>query len=568
MSVADRFRHSIGDGTISPTFTNPNDDGYYALRVFRQPDIDDGNLLGSRHLGFDWNALSPSGAAGDGDIGEPIYAMANGEVVYTNETHPGFGKVIVVEHTLADGVVYSLYAHLDSIETTSGTVSIGEKIGELGRSGLGTGDFAHLHTEIFSVAEGASYLNYLTGGLPSRPGWFSYTSVSEASGAAYSSDTLVEASYTDGDFTWYNPFDFVEERLDPATSDDFPEDGVTETISFAEAADDFGVTDGSDVAELYLESVFGAVISNVTYTGSDDAAFLVSDFEIPGVDIDLEGGILLSSGGFPGSSNTSSGFTIEHGTAGDSDLLDVVQAAFPAAGATQDASVLQFDIFIDDPDVDGIRFDIIFGSEEYSEFSNSDFVDVAAVWIDDNRNGIFEVSENKALFNGNRSTPLSVIDQNLALNFVDNEGVVDESGNVEGAPYAIEWDGFGALAVRPSLQQGLNSIKIAVADTGDQALDSAIYVTNFELLTGGATGDDVFTVVNGAVGQNNLEASATNHEFNLAEGLGSVSGTLMELSGDVVTGFDNLKELIFQRNKLSSRTTQCVLWVSNFRSGQ
>jgi hypothetical protein len=356
------------------------------------------------------------------------------------------------------------------------------------------------------------------------------------------------------------------------SASDIRYEGVTNTISFADAADDFGVADGSDVAELYLESIFGAAISNVTYTGSDDAAFLVSDFVIPGVDIDLEGGILLSSGDFPGSSNTSSGFTIEHGTAGDSDLLDVVQAAFPAAGVTQDASVLQFDIFIEDSNVDGLRFDIVFGSEEYSEFSNSNFVDVAAVWIDENRNGVFEVGENKALFNGNRNTPLSVIDENLALNFVDNEGVLDEFGNFEGAPYAIEWDGFGALAVRLVLQEGLNSIKIAVADTGDQALDSAIYVTNLELLTGGATGNDVFVVVNGAVGQNNLEASATSQEFNLVEGLGSVYGALMELNGDVITGFDALKELIFNeinflREQLSAFSGSAILEVDSDQDG-
>ena len=202
---------------------------------------------------------------------------------------------------------------------------------------------------------------------------------------------------------------------------------VTETISFEQAADDFGVTDGSAVAKLYLESIFGAAISKITYTGSEGAAFLVSDFGIPGVGIDLEGGILLSSGGFPGSSNTSTGFSVSHGTPGDSDLSAVASSAFSGAGVSLDAAALEFDIFIDDPDVDGIRFDIVFGSDEYPEYSNTSVIDVAAVFV----NG-----ENRALFNGDTSTPLSVIDENLALNFVDNTSGI----------YPIEWDGFGALS--------------------------------------------------------------------------------------------------------------------------
>ncbi|SLN77994.1 choice-of-anchor L domain-containing protein [Roseisalinus antarcticus] len=376
-----------------------------------------------------------------------------------------------------------------------------------------------------------------------------------------SGDYFIAIGSGGSDF-FHGGYKLTIKRTDGAPSGVFPDDGVPETISFADAAADFGVSDGSDVAELYLKSIFGSAISNVTYTGSESAAFLVSDFDIPGAGINLSGGILLSSGGFPGASNTEAGFTIEHGTDGDSDLFDVVRAAFPAAGSTQDASVLTFDIFVDDPDVDGIRFDIVFGSDEYPEFSNSSFVDVAAVWVDDDRDGNFEVDENKALFNGDPNTPLSVLDQNVALNFVDNE-----SGT-----YATEWDGFAALSVRPALQQGWNSIKIAVADTGDQSLGSAIYVTNFEFLTGGATGDDVFKVVNGLVGQNDLEASETKEEFNLATGLGSVSGTLLGLKGDVITGFDTLKTLLFDsinflREQLSVFSGSAILEVDSDRDG-
>ncbi|MFC2992548.1 choice-of-anchor L domain-containing protein [Halomonas tibetensis] len=488
---------------MSNFFTFPLDEGY--TRTQRHNDSSTGlysSIPGTAyHIGDDWSNSSEGGA---------VYSIGAGTVVYAGAVS-GFGpNYVVIEHELPDKTkVTSYYGHMKSKDVYDGQeVAAGDQIGTVGSEGIGTGP--HLHYAIF-----------LGNDAP----------VNDPGAVPYPDNDITEGFV---DPNWF--FQYVEANFGPPS---FPEEGISETISFADAANEFGVADGSDVAELYLQSIFGSAISNVSYTGSENAAFLVSDFEIPDVDIYLEGGILLSSGGFPGPSNTESGFTVAHGTAGDAELDDVVQTAFPGAGATEDASVLEFDVFVD-PDVDGIRFDIVFGSEEYPEFSNSSFVDVAAVWVDDNRDGNFEVGENKALFNGSVNTPLSVLDENVALNFVDNE---------DGA-YAIEWDGFAALSVRPELQEGWNSIKIAVADTGDQAFDSAIYVTNFEFLTGGATGPDIFKVVNGAVGRNDLQASETKEEFNLAEGSGSVSGTLKELSGDVITGFTEQIKLIIEQINL------------------
>jgi hypothetical protein len=306
---------------------------------------------------------------------------------------------------------------------------------------------------------------------------------------------------------------------------------ITETQSFAQAVSDGAAPDGNTLADLFLRSELGNCVSNVTYTGSTNAAFLVDSFQIAGAGIDFTGGLLLSSGAYPGPTNTDHGFSVTHNTLGDADLGQVATNAFGGAGETNDAAVLEFDLFLDDPKVDGLRFDIVFGSDEYPEFSNSSYVDVAAVFV----NG-----DNKALFNGDPSTPLSVIDENLALNFSDNTG----------GTYPIEWDGFGAFSVRPALQQGQNHIKIGVADTGDYILDSAIYLTNFELLYDGATGDNPFKTVNGQAGQNDLVASPSQEEFKLAPGKGSVGGTLDALNGDFITGFDDLKILIFNAVEL------------------
>lgn len=535
--------------------------------------------------------------------GTDVKAMLSGEIVAFRQNveedfiegpagssaGAGHGNYLTIRSVVEGQDVYITYAHMapfflrnslgieageggnvsdEAVIASYGSVDFGEVIGTTGATGYrvtgrpesdGSGRGAHGHIHI-----GTNIIHFNTDNEDIADG--SSDSTLPVYFEAFGRDDsdvpispMVGETYLGSSYSLFsdaNGSDSVTptEPVPPAPS--------STMTSFADAAVDFGVQDGSDVAKQYLQSIFGSAVSNVKYKGSEDAAFLVKNFEVPGVDIDLEGGILLSSGGFPGSSNTLGDFTVQHGTEGDSDLFDVVSTAFPGAGQTQDASVLEFDIFVDDQDVDGVRFDIVFGSDEYSEYSNSSYVDVAAVWVDDDRDGDFENEENKALFNGDSSTPLSILDENIALNFIDNEN----------GDYAIEWDGFGALAARPTLQQGWNSIKIAVADTGDQVFDSGIYVTNFELLTGGATGSNVFKVVNGKAGKNDLEALETKQEFNFTEGAGSVYGTLSGLNGDVVTGFDNFKSLVFQdiyfpREQLNVLFGSAILEIDSDKDG-
>lgn len=295
--------------------------------------------------------------------------------------------------------------------------------------------------------------------------------------------------------------------------------GVTSTISLGEAVTLLNAADSDAVAELFLKSQIGNCISNVNYTGSDSAAFLVSDFSISGA-MSLSGGIFLSSGGYPGSTNTDPGFSVGLGTAGDPDLTASAIAAFAGAGGTNDASVLEFTIDVPGNSIDGISFDIVFGSEEFPEFSNSSFVDIAAIYV----NG-----QNVALFNDNPATPLSVIDENLNTgNFNDNT-----SGT-----FGTEWDGFSnVLTVRAALTSGANTIKIAVADTGDDILDSGLYINNLQLLTDGATGGGVLSIINGDDGNNNLTVTVNPEEVNLFSGLDVVEGTSATFNNDIITGF-------------------------------
>jgi hypothetical protein len=109
-------------------------------------------LLGFWHPGEDWNGRG----GGDTDLGDPIYAIANGKVLEFGYYQPSWGNIVLIEHALPDGVrVWSQYAHLDKIMVTAvgQKVTRGQQIGAMGK-GAKTAKapngmyLAHLHFEI------------------------------------------------------------------------------------------------------------------------------------------------------------------------------------------------------------------------------------------------------------------------------------------------------------------------------------------------------------------------------------------------------------------------------------
>jgi hypothetical protein len=212
---------------------------------------------------------------------------------------------------------------------------------------------------------------------------------------------------------------------------------------------------------------YGKAYANDDSTGSLRSSVSLYDGSIPGLSIGP--GLLLTSGdGTPPSTNQSmeysSGFVQFIGGSGDdADLQAVANSAFQFAGLVQDVSSLSFNFTVTDPNVKGIRFDVVFGSDEYPEFADSDFVDVGAFIV----NGA-----NYALFNATANQPLSVVSQNLANNnFRDNLA----------SSIPLEYDGVTrVLSVVAPVLQGVNSIKIGVGDTGDPIYDSGLFISNLK----------------------------------------------------------------------------------------
>jgi hypothetical protein len=185
----------------------------------------------------------------------------------------------------------------------------------------------------------------------------------------------------------------------------------------------------------------------------------------------LGSGLLLTTGdSAPPRQNSSDsyGWGFSEGVGGletDLDLQQVANSAFAGAGTVEDTTVLSFDLNVTDANIRGVRFNLVFGSEEFPEFLDTEFVDIGAVFV----NGT-----NYALFNGQANQPLSIIGENVAAgNMISNE-----SG---GANIGLEYDGVSrVLSVVAPVQQGLNTIKIGVADTGDSIYDSGLFVSGLQ----------------------------------------------------------------------------------------
>jgi len=84
--------------------------------------------------------------------GTPVYAAADGQVIFAGPDEEAiyspwtnyYGNLVVIEH---DDELFTLYAHLSKIDVQSGQeLPAGEKIGEVGSTGVAIG--SHLHFEV------------------------------------------------------------------------------------------------------------------------------------------------------------------------------------------------------------------------------------------------------------------------------------------------------------------------------------------------------------------------------------------------------------------------------------
>jgi len=97
---------------------------------------------GGKHSGDDINGIGGQNS----DLADPIFAVANGLVVYSGNPSPEWGNCVILAHRTPDGkILHSMYAHLIHV-TYMEQVPRGQIIGTVGQADVGY--LAHLHLEM------------------------------------------------------------------------------------------------------------------------------------------------------------------------------------------------------------------------------------------------------------------------------------------------------------------------------------------------------------------------------------------------------------------------------------
>jgi murein DD-endopeptidase MepM/ murein hydrolase activator NlpD len=100
----------------------------------------------ARHTGADLNLQGPGGVIADKDA--PVYAAADGVVIWARYVSPGWKNIIVVEHPVPNEnrVVYARYAHVAGMRVQEGqVVRRGQQIAAVGEYAPNN---YHLHFDI------------------------------------------------------------------------------------------------------------------------------------------------------------------------------------------------------------------------------------------------------------------------------------------------------------------------------------------------------------------------------------------------------------------------------------
>lgn len=210
----------------------------------------------------------------------------------------------------------------------------------------------------------------------------------------------------------------------------------------------------------------GVVASNIQFTGSLNA---IGSFDGTLSNLGIDSGLVMTTGELIGANgpvgpNNSGSSGMDNGEPGDADLTTI------AGVQTFNAAILEFDFI---PTGDTLRFNYVFGSEEYMEFVNAGVNDAFGFFLSGPgiagpyANG----AENIALIPGT-TTPVTIDDVNANLNgayYVDNENPAGQT---------VQYDGFTTVLTAEAIVQCGEEyhIRIAIADAGDGVWDSGVFL--------------------------------------------------------------------------------------------
>lgn len=233
------------------------------------------------------------------------------------------------------------------------------------------------------------------------------------------------------------------------------------------------VNTGTMTPTQYVQNILvgnGVSVSNVTFSGQSQQ---IGDFNSQNANVGIDQGLVLSTGDVLTSvgPNSSGSTSQDLNGGGDSDLQSL------SGVNMNDAAILEFDFV---PSGDSIRFNYVFGSEEYMEWVGGGVNDAFGFFLSGpgvtgpySNNSI-----NLALIPGT-TTPVSIDD----VNANSNQAYYINNGDGSTPPFSndnqyIQYDGLTVtLVAQAQVQCGETyHIKIAIADGGDGAFNSGVFL--------------------------------------------------------------------------------------------
>ncbi len=211
----------------------------------------------------------------------------------------------------------------------------------------------------------------------------------------------------------------------------------------------------------------GIVVNSASFMGQSSQAGYFSGGSAAG--IGMESGVVLSTGkvdSLQGDSNTSGGTSSVLGGNGYAPLTALTIAP------SYDAAVLSVDFSIAGGMGGDAKFEFVFGSEEYNEFVGSNFNDVFAFFLDGT-----DAEDNVARVPGSNDF--------ISINNVNNGKNSSFYNDNTNGGFAFELDGFTDVFTISllGLSAGNHTLTMAIADTSDRQLDSAIFIKGESLST-------------------------------------------------------------------------------------
>ncbi len=286
-----------------------------------------------------------------------------------------------------------------------------------------------------------------------------------------------------------------------------PEDNswLERFTSQAEMAN-LSVTSGVSAQSLITNTLVGGdcfEVSNITSSGNNSSR---GAFTNGATNIGIQNGMVMATGPvnrLPGPNNsnmTSGGFG--NNTPNDPDLAAL------ASGNQWDLSTIEFDFT---PTANTVKFDFVFGSEEYCEFVNTQFYDVFGFFI--SGPGITG-NQNIALIPGS-STPVTTNNVSHLTNstyYINNNDFFLNPCFLmpTAAPNECQLDGWTTVftAVADVIPCSTYHIKLAIADITDDDYTSAVFMRANSFDAGGSS---IVSVDYPAGQQNALEGCGTTY---------------------------------------------------------